>query len=429
MKNFKFNISPKTLRLLKLAGQLAQQRGETAYAVGGFVRDLILKRPVMDIDITVEGDGLAFAADLAQKTGSRIEAFTRFGTSIVIIPGLGKVDVATTRTETYQKPGALPTIEKSEIAFDLFRRDFTINAMALSLSPLSFLKLIDPFHGLEDLQKGRIRALHPLSFVDDPTRVFRAVRFEQRFQKRIEPKTQKWLLDSIRRKSMNTVSGERLRNEFHLIFKEPHPERAVKRLGQLGVLTYAHPSLGLSKSMDKNIPQVVKTLGFFRRNKVVLDEKMVWFQTLLLKPSMAQAKALSKRLMLSKNEKKIVIQSAQAGGSLLKSLAVPKIKISQMHRLLSSLTLEVQCFLLASAPPALNRKMRNYFLKIRKLKPWLQGRDLQAFGIIPGLRYAPILLEALNGQLDGRFKNRGKILQWVRKTFASERVEGSFRIG
>src|ERR1700679_1537660 len=108
MKIPKFKISPKTLRLLKLIGQLAQQRGESVYAVGGFVRDLILKGPVMDIDITVEGDGLTFAAVLAQKTGSRIEAFTRFGTSIVIIPGLGKIDVATARTETYEKPGDLP---------------------------------------------------------------------------------------------------------------------------------------------------------------------------------------------------------------------------------------------------------------------------------------------------------------------------------
>jgi tRNA nucleotidyltransferase (CCA-adding enzyme) len=429
MKRIEFNIPSKTLRFLKLAGQLGQQRGESAYAVGGFVRDLILKRPVMDIDITVEGDGLAFAAALAQKTGSRIEAFTRFGTSIVIIPGLGKVDVATARTETYLKPGALPTVEKSEITFDLFRRDFTINAMALSLSPVSFLKLIDPFQGLKDLRKGRIRALHNLSFVDDPTRVFRAVRFEQRFQKKIEPKTQKWLLDSIRHKSMNTVSGERLRNEFQMIFKEPHPERAVRRLAQLGVLVYVDPSLGLSKTMEKDLPEMIKSLAFFKKNKVVLDEKMVWFQTLLLKPSAAQAAGLSKRLMLSKNEKKIVAQSVQARVSLLKELRTSEITMSQMHRLLSPLAAEVQCFFMALASPLLRRKMGDYFLKIQKLKPWLQGRDLKAFGMIPGLRYAPILREALNGQLDGRFKNRTGILQWVRRTFKSEPVEGSFRIG
>lgn len=413
----KFKIPPKTLRFLKLAGQLAQQRGESAYAVGGFVRDLLLKRPVMDIDITVEGDGLAFATVLAQKTGSRIEAFTRFGTSIVIIPGLGKVDVATTRTETYEKPGALPAVQKSGIERDLFRRDFTINAMALSLSPASFLKLIDPFHGLEDLRKGRIRALHRRSFVDDPTRVFRAIRFEQRFRKKIEPKTQKWLLDSIRRKSMNTVSGERLRNEIYLIFKEPRPEKAVKRLAQLGVLSYVHPALGLSKSVEKIIPQVLKALSFFHKHKMVLDEKMVWFQTLLLKPSEAQAGSLSKRLMLSRNEQRIVVQSAQSRVSLFRVLMNPKITMSEMYRLLSPLTPEVQCFLMASASPAFQGKIAAYFLKIKKLKPWLRGRDLKISGIIPGLRYGPILQEALNGQLDGRFKNRGEIFQWVRKTF------------
>ncbi len=429
MKKYKFKISPRTLQLLKLAGQLAQQRGEKAYAVGGFVRDLILKRPVMDIDITVEGDGLAFAAVLAQKTGSRIEAFTRFGTSIVIIPGIGKVDVATARTETYGKPGALPVVEKSGIAQDLFRRDFTINAMALSLSPQSFLELVDPFHGVEDLRKGRIRALHRLSFVDDPTRVFRAVRFEQRFQKKIEPQTQKWLLNSIRRKSMNTVSGERLRNELHLIFKEPHPERAVKRLAQLGVLTFVHPSLNLSESVKKNLPQILKVFSFFKNNKIVLDEKMVWFQTLLSKSSPTQTDALCKRLMLSRSEQKVVVQSIQASGPLFKKMANSKITISQMHQLLSPLAIEVQCFLMASASSPLRLKMKNYFLKIKKLKPWLQGRDLKAFGIAPGLRYTPILLEALNGQLDGRFKNRSGILQWLRKTFAAERVEGSFRIG
>jgi tRNA nucleotidyltransferase (CCA-adding enzyme) len=290
------------------------------------------------------------------------------------------------------------------------------------------LKLIDPFHGLDDLRKGHIRALHPLSFIEDPTRVFRAVRFEQRFQKKIDSKTQNWLLDSIRCKSMNTVSGERLRNEFHLIFKEPHPERAVRRLAQFGVLPYVHPSLSLSKKMEKNTPQVLKTLAFFKRNKIVLDEKMVWFQMLLLKPSAAQTESLSRRLMLSRNEKKIVIQSAQARVSAMKALATSEMTMSQMHHLLSPLAAEVQCFLMASASPVLRRKMTGYYLNIQKLKPWLQGRDLKIFGIIPGLRYASILMEALNGQLDGRFKNRSEVLQWVRKTFKAEQVEGSFRI-
>lgn len=418
-KQIKSKISLKIINFFRSVGQLAQSRGEKAYAVGGFVRDLFLKKTSPDIDITIEGDGLAFAQALAAKTHSRVEAFTRFGTSIVIIPGLGKVDVATARTETYAQPGALPNVEKSGINQDLFRRDFTINAMALDLSPGSFLRLLDPYQGLLDLKKGRVRALHPLSFVDDPTRVFRAVRFEQRFNKHIEPETQKWLVDSVRQRSMNTVSGERLRNEFLLIFKEEHPERAVARLGKLGVLPMVHPALGLSNSSRRLLPEINKALQFFHDHKIHLDSPgMVWFQAMLLAPTPVQAEALAKRLMLSRDEQKIVIQHAKAYPGLLKEIASKKTTTSRIYRSLSPLPPEVQCFLLAAAPKAARKKMTDYFLKMKNLKPWLRGRDLKEFGIPPGFRYSYILLEALNGQLDGRFKSRKEVIQWVRQAFA-----------
>ncbi|HJT23019.1 MAG TPA: polya polymerase, partial [bacterium] len=262
------NIPPKTLKLLRKIGALAEERGEAAYAVGGFVRDLFLNRPGVDIDITVEGDGLTFAEKLAKMTGSEVEAFTQFGTSIVVIPGFGKVDVATARTESYEKPGALPKVAKSGIIQDLYRRDFTLNAMALSLSPGYFLKLLDPFGGLADLKSGRIRALHEKSFIDDPTRIFRAVRFEQRFQERIEAKTQKWLLSAVKGHYIQRVSGERLRNELRLIFQEPHPERAVRRLEELGVLPYIHPALGVSIAAKKALPQLAGAVGFFKHNRI-----------------------------------------------------------------------------------------------------------------------------------------------------------------
>src|SRR5258708_25452820 len=153
MKKNPFKIPSQTTALLKKIGRLADERGESAYAVGGFVRDLFSGHPVMDIDITVEGEGVTFAEKLARLTGSEVEAFTRFGTSIVVIPSFGKVDVATTRSESYESPGALPSVKKSGIIQDLYRRDFTLNAMALSLSPGYFLKLLDPFGGLADLKK------------------------------------------------------------------------------------------------------------------------------------------------------------------------------------------------------------------------------------------------------------------------------------
>ena len=420
MKPSRFQIPLKTLSLLKKVGRLADERGEAAYAVGGFVRDLFLKRPGVDIDITVEGDGVTFAEKLAKMTGSEVETFTSFGTSIVIIPGFGKVDVATARTESYEAPGALPSVKKSGIVQDLYRRDFTLNAMALSLSPGFFLKLLDPFGGLEDLKKGRVRALHSKSFVDDPTRIFRAVRFEQRFRERIEPRTQKWLLESVRGEYINRVSGERLRNELRLIFQEPHPERAVWRLDELGVLPHIHPSLGVPNSAKKILPQLAAAIAFFRRHKLGLEEeKMVWFQALLSHPNEKQVESLSKRLTLSRVEQKIVQQSAKAYPALLKELGKKDLATSRIYRILCPLRPEVQCFLMAAANPALRKKLAAYFLKIQKAVPWVRGKDLQNMGIPPGFRYSFILLEALNGQLDGKFQNRAQALEWVRKSFAS----------
>ena len=420
MKTHKFKIPAKTLALLKKIGRLADERGEAAYAVGGFVRDLFLNRPGMDIDITVEGDGITFAEKLARLTGSEVEAFTQFGTSIVVIPGFGKVDVATARTESYQKPGALPKVTKSGIVQDLYRRDFTINSMALSLSPGYFLKLLDPFEGLEDLRKGRLRALHEKSFVDDPTRIFRAVRFEQRFKKSIEAKTQKWLMDSVKGDFVQRVSGERLRNELRLIFQEPRPEKAVWRLDELGILPHIHSSLGVSPAAQKVLPHIAAAIGFFRTHKMPLEEeKMVWFQALLLNPDEKQAAALSKRLMMSRVEQKIVFQSAKSYPALLKTLEGEAMTASRMYRHLCSLMPEVQCFLMAAASPGLKKKLAAYFIKIQKAVPWVRGKDLQNMGIPPGFQYSFILLEALNGQLDGKFKNRRQTLDWVRQSFAS----------
>jgi tRNA nucleotidyltransferase (CCA-adding enzyme) len=421
MKDLKSRIPPKTLALLRRIGRLAEGRGEAAYAVGGFVRDLILGRPGMDIDITVEGDGLAFAEKLAESTGSQVEAFTRFGTSIVVVPGFGKLDVATARTESYERPGALPSVRKGGILQDLYRRDFTLNAMALTLSPGYFLRLLDPFGGLADLKRGRIRALHDRSFMDDPTRIFRAVRFEQRFGKGIEPKTRRWLLASVRGDFLRKVSGERIRSELRLIFQEPRPGKAVLRLGQWGVLPHIHPGLGVTRASRRALPHIQGTLEFFRQNGTVLEEeRMVWFQALLAGPDEARARDLSKRLMLSRVERKIVEQSAKVFPAVYGRMGKHDIRLSLIHGLLSPLRPEVQCFLTAAAPPALRSGMLKYFRRIRSSVPWVRGRDLQAAGIPPGFRYSFILLEALNGQLDGKFKNRREALKWVRKSFSPE---------
>jgi tRNA nucleotidyltransferase (CCA-adding enzyme) len=295
----------------------------------------------------------------------------------------------------------------------------------MSLSPGFFLKLLDPFGGLEDLKKGRIRALHAKSFEDDPTRIFRAVRFEQRFQTRIEAQTQKWLLKCVKGQFIHRVSGERLRNELRLIFKEPHPERAVKRLKELGVLRHIHPSLDVASRTAVFLSSIPSAIAFFHNLKIKLEEEnMVWFQTLLAGPDEAGAHSLAKRLMLSRSEQKIVLQSAQAYPVLLKRLSNKTLSVSQIYKLLCPLRPEVQCFLLASSSALLRKRLENYLRKIQTSNPWVRGKDLQAMGIEPGFQYSFILLEALNGQLDGKFKGRDSVLKWVRETFGPDKAAG-----
>ena len=291
--------------------------------------------------------------------------------------------------------------------------------MAMSLSSGSFLQLLDPFGGLEDLKKGRIRALHTKSFEDDPTRIFRAIRFEQRFQKRIEKQTQRWLMKSVKGEFIQKVSGERLRNELRLIFREPHPEGAVKRLKELGALRHIHPALDVLPATSAFLSRIPSAIEYFHKLKIGLDEEtMVWFQALLAKPNEAEAQALSKRLMLSRSEQKIVHQSAEAYPALLHKMANTPLAMSQFYKMLCPLRPEVQCFLLAASTGVLHKKLLEYFKKIQTSKPWVRGKDLQALGIEPGFRYSFILLEALNGQLDGKFKSRGQTLKWVKETFA-----------
>jgi tRNA nucleotidyltransferase (CCA-adding enzyme) len=372
------------------------------------------------VDVAVEGDGIAFAEELARRTGSKVEAFSRFGSSIVVIPGFGKVDVATARTESYERPGALPRVEKSGIERDLYRRDFTINAMALSLSPGSFLELLDPFGGREDLKKGRVRALHEKSFVDDPTRIFRAVRFEQRFRNRIESKTQSWLLKAVRKNTLRKVSGERLRNEIKLLFREPVPERAVLRLKELGVLPRLHPSLDLTKKAGGILPQIAPALAVFHQKKIVLeDEGMVWFQVFLLKAKPGQIPGLSKRLMLSRAEQAVISQSKKAYPAVLKEMSSSQggLKNSRLHLLFGPLRTEVKCFLYAAASKDSQKRLVRYLELLRQTVPWIRGRDLKTLGIPPGFRYSFIILEALNRQLDGELRTRSEALSWVKKNY------------
>jgi tRNA nucleotidyltransferase (CCA-adding enzyme) len=233
-------LPPGSLDLIRTAGTLAAELRFGLYLVGGAVRDILLGRDSFDLDLVVEGDAPELAASLAGRINAALLVHRRFGTARLRRDEM-VVDLATARSETYSHPGALPAVSPGSIADDLQRRDFTINAMAANLGPGHFGVLVDPFSGEADLSRGLIRILHERSFIDDATRMLRAIRYEQRFGFRLEDSTGLLLRRDF--SMLDTISGDRIRHELELILKEDRPENALQRAQALGLLQMVHPSL------------------------------------------------------------------------------------------------------------------------------------------------------------------------------------------
>ena len=236
--------------VLERARQVAAGRGEPVYMVGGVVRDLLLRRPNEDVDLVVEGDGIAFARELAEAAGGTCHPHEPFMTAVIVLPEGRRVDVASARTEFYRTPAALPEVETSLIRQDLYRRDFTINALAIVLSGDRFGTLVDFFGGRKDLDRREIRVLHSLSFIDDPTRAIRAVRYARRLDFTITADTRHLIATALAEGVFDRLSGQRLRHELELLLDEPHPAAALALLAELGLLDAIVPGVAWSAELE-----------------------------------------------------------------------------------------------------------------------------------------------------------------------------------
>ena len=233
------NILPKKVSdILSLAGRIGDDRQVQVCCVGGFVRDILLHLNNLDIDIVVEGNGIEFAKELSEELKGKLVSYRRFGTATVTTQDSLRIDIATARREYYEFPGALPRVNFASMKDDLQRRDFTINAMAFSLNKVSWSRLIDLFNGKQDLKEGIIRVLHNKSFVDDPTRIYRAVRFEQRYDFAICDETERLIRQAIELGVLNKVSEHRIKKEKALVRVEKNPSKVFNRLKQFIGVSY-----------------------------------------------------------------------------------------------------------------------------------------------------------------------------------------------
>ena len=404
-------LPDRVVGLLREIGQLADEQGCQVYVVGGVVRDLLLGHVTLDLDLTVEGDGIAFARLVSDRYRAGLAVFERFATARLGFPDGLKMDIATTRRESYAQPALLPTVQPASIEEDLSRRDFTINAIAVQLNPRQFGRVLDPYRGQRDLRARTIRVLHTGSFQDDPTRIFRAIRFEQRFGFRLERATSRLLAHAASTNLIQQLSGPRLQNEILLLFAERDPVHAIARLGQLKLLRFLHRRLCYRKNVKQVVVAVPKALAWLVRRfpDSAIDRPIVYLMALSSESSPAVLAGIIRRLALSREQAKKVSTGGRLVDRALKRLTDKRtVRPSQVYRLLVDFSDEALVLLLAKQASAQQGErlslLKRYLLayvKNKAVKAALTGRDLQAMGLKPGPQYKIILGKLLDARIDG----------------------------
>lgn len=406
------------IQLLKDFGELAEGLGYKAYAVGGFIRDLLLRRSNLDIDIVVEGDGIRFARAFAEKYGVRARCHKKFNTAVLIFPDGLKVDVATARLEYYQYPAALPVVQFGSLKMDLYRRDFTINTLAVALNPEEFGELIDFFGGQKDIKDKAVRVLHNLSFVEDPTRILRAVRFEQRFSFKVGKQTAGLMRNTVKMGLLSKLGGHRLFHELQQILMEEDPLPAIRRMGEFEVLAAFHPSLRYDAHMQALFARVKEVISWYELS--FLDEPLeswwVYFLVLFSRLSRKELKQVLDRLEIPLSRQERIVWTYNRVDHLLGTFfRLPDPRPSDIYRALQPFRPEELLFLMVQATcEDVRRIVSHYCHRYRHVQTELKGRDLKAMGFPPGPLYSRILNDLLDARLNGQVRSRAEELEFVK---------------
>lgn len=424
MKEYLKKLPTDIQDLIHLASKIGTGLGMPVYLVGGFVRDLILGVSNLDLDIAVGGDGIRFAERLSKELNSKIVQHRRFGTATVVLNDSLKIDISTTRKETYPHPGSLPIVRQGDIKDDMYRRDFTINAMAISINQDDFGRLIDYHQARLDLEKKKIRVLHNISFIDDPTRILRAVRFEQRYNFRIETKTLKLLKEAVRQKMLNQVDPQRLRDELVLILKEKFPVRQIRRLKELVGLEFIHPKVKLSPSVFKFLQVIRKQTDWFKAthpHRRAPESWLIYLMGLIDKLSIREAENCGRKFALRKGEIKRITVSKRMMQRFIGVLRKSPMQPDKLYHLLEPLSYEGIIYLKARCRQRNIQKNIEDFLKnYHGLRLSITGDDLKMLGIVPGPEYQGILKRVLKAKLKGQARGREEELLLAKRI--AERV-------
>ncbi len=388
-------LSPAQLGLLRRASKVSDECQADLYLVGGTVRDILTGSRPIDLDLMFAGVDPLFPSALAEGLGGDVVARTRFGTAKLRIGGID-MDLAAARKESYAHPGALPTVFPGAVEEDLGRRDFSVNAMAVALGEHTFGELVDPLGAQSDLEHGLVRVLHANSFVDDATRILRAVRYSQRDGFRLEAHTERMLRRDL--SYLSGISGDRIRHELERIFREPRAVDMLWAAQQLGVLSAIHPALGVEPAVLARFRAV--SVGPTPDNDMRLLTLLVYSA-----PAEALLSIIGRLQLVGRSAQ--VVRDVGAVRDSFRSLKGERIRPSRVVELLCALDASsIEGCAIAVDEPLVKQRLELYLTKLHHVKPLLNGRDLIALGVPEGPMVGKLLRRLLMSRLDGLLSTR-----------------------
>jgi len=419
------------LNYLIIAGEIAEEINSMVYCVGGFVRDLFLQVANFDLDLVVEGEGQELASRLAARLGGKVRLHDRFRTAVVILPDGSKIDVATARTEYYEFPAALPTVERSSIKEDMYRRDFTINTLALCLNPGYFGDLIDYFGGRKDLLNGCIRILYNFSFVEDPTRILRAIRFEQRYHFTIEADTLRFARDAIERRMLGKLSYKRILGELILILNEKDPVPALERIRETGVWKYILPEIDVEMISWNKLKRLPAVIGWWEERDYSHKFKawLIYIEIFFAQLNVPQIQEEFQRYPLDHYAQACLMDSNKIP-YIAELISREEVTLpSEIDQLIGTLANENLIYLLLCIKDetSWDRLVRYLDLKGR-IKVEANGDDIKKLGLKPGPVFKTMLDELYAQKLDRKIETYADEIELLKQWIEEGRFSDAVRI-
>ncbi|MFH1898320.1 MAG: DHHA1 domain-containing protein [Candidatus Desantisbacteria bacterium] len=423
--------------LFQEIGNVGDELGYPVFVVGGFVRDLLLEKENLDIDIVVEGDGVCFASEFTNRIGGHCKTHQRFKTAVITLTDGFKIDIATARREHYLHPAALPRVEESPIIEDLLRRDFTINAMAIQINEKDYGRLIDFAGGENDIKNKIIRVLHTKSFIDDPTRIFRAIRLETRLDFHLDPLTKDLILEATLNEPLfNRLANQRVMNELILILDDEKPQIAIHRLGELGILKYIHPSIAFtvrsatSKRLHNLFEKVMESLFYFELiiNKqeaaplATVEHWLIYFLALVDNLKISQVEEITLHLKFTNTQRQKVINGKKDAAKTINYLRLKEnLNPRDIYKLLNKMSIEVLIFVVAKAEAIfqqglsckIKKAVADYLIFMKDEAIFITGDKLKQMGIPQGPLYKKIMDDVLYARLDKHIQTLEDEVKWV----------------